>query len=123
MQRAQLEQWQTAKEMETLIHEFYESVPRDEAFARRIGLTKEMAEEYVPLEKLVRHLPSVRRARLLRKGHSGPDAELQVQSGEARSVQVTLAGASEQTYFNRQAALRRKPYFPTQRKAYNRRTG
>lgn len=119
MQRNELEQWHTAEEMEKLINEFYELVPRDDAFARRIGLPKDISEEYVPLWKLVRRWPRVTGARLLPKLHGGPDAQIRFQSGDERSVQITLAGASQQTYFNRQASLLRHPYFPYQVKAYD----
>lgn len=122
MQRSELEQWRTATEMEALVQEFYESVPRDHAFARRVGLPKDMAEEYVPLGKLVRHVPNVLRARLLPKSHAGADAELQFKSGPEQTVQITLAGASQQSYFNRRAALLGKPYFPNQAKVYDKRS-
>jgi hypothetical protein len=123
MRRSELEQWHTLKEMEGVIKDFFDTTPRNGAFARRVGLGKDMAEEYVPLCILLRNLPSISHARLSPKSHGGPDADLRSRSGQERSIQITLAGASDQTYFNRQAALLRKPFFPSQKKTYNKRTG
>ena len=122
MNRADLEQWKSVKEMGNLIRQFDETAVRDLKFAGRRGLIKDMVEEYVPLWKLVRYWPSIGEVRLTSKTYAGADAWLRLAAGGERSVQITLADASEQSFFNRIASASRRPYFTDQLKTYDRRT-
>jgi hypothetical protein len=112
--RVDLEEWKTPEEMAQLIENaFHES--RALSLARREGFVKDIAEEYEPLWRLIRHWPAPTTARLAPKAHGGPDAYVRLKVRDL-SVQITLAGASEQTFLNRLAALGGRPYFPAQTK-------
>jgi len=120
MDRLSLEQPHSPAEMERVIREHYGQASRQHLTSRR-GLAKDMAEEYVPLWQMVRRWPGIKAVRLTPKSHPGPDAWLTQASGKEMSVQVTLAGASEQDYFNRLAAEAGRAYFPEQWKTFDRR--
>jgi len=123
VRRSDLEQWRTADEMAELVHEFDRSAERGEGFAKPAGLIKDIEEEYVPLWNFVRHWPRVKNVKLLPKNHEGADALIQMQDGTTRSVQITLAGFTQQSHFNRSSSNLRKIYFPYQSKTYDKRTG
>lgn len=122
-QRSDLEQWRTADEMAKLVHEFDRSAERGEAFAKPDALIKDIEEEYVPLWNFICHWPCVEKAKLLTRNHGGADALIQMQGGTIRSVQITLAGFTQQSHFNRLCSTLGRLYFPAQRKAYDKRMG
>lgn len=67
----------------------------------------------------MRYRPYVAVAWLTPASNGGPDAWIETTCEKRISLQITLAGTSQQSYFSRLTALQDAPYFPYQMKSYD----
>lgn len=86
----------------------------DERIHRRVGIVKDIVEEYIPLLKLSRTLNNFRSARLTPASLSGPDALITLADGMELGVQITTAGETTSTALHRKMLARSEVVFPNQ---------
>lgn len=111
-----LEQSKPLEEMRLITREFLENsaIYSDQEVQHRIGVIKDVVEEYVPLIQLARALPDFISARLTPPSCAGPDALLLMSDGSEIGVQITIAGENYSTALQREMLARGEIIFPNQ---------
>lgn len=120
--RTALEEKRKPAEMGALLERFDEKFQRNKEWAKRKGIRKDIEEEYRQLYYFVRCRPKIKLVWLESIGNGGSDAGFETEDGRIYSVQITLADAGRQAYYNRKISLQNRPYFPIQTKRINSRT-
>ncbi len=120
--RRHLESWQSLEDMHKIIQLFCDpEVFTDQDVHRRIGIAKDMLEEFVPLYRLAAYLRASR-ARLTPEGSQGPDAIIEFSHGRRISAQITVADQSYQEAMNRELLAKGRIVFPFTKKDRDPRT-
>jgi hypothetical protein len=123
--RRVLEEAQTFDEMRLIAKQVLEDRTKysDREIRCRVGVIKELIEEYLPLIQLVRVLPGFTAARLTPQSHEGPDAFLSMSDGSELGVQITIAGETHSTALQREMLARGEMVFPAQSASRKKHTG
>lgn len=103
-QRSELEQPCTLAEMQMVIDTFEKDFSEylSTEVRHRIGVTKIVIEEYLPLFLMAQSLPGFKSARLTADSHQGPDAILLFDDESQATIQITCAGEDECTALQRE---------------------
>lgn len=114
--RSILEQARPFKEMCSIVSQFLDdpAICSDCEVQYRVGVIKDIVEEYVPLIQLAKVLPGFISARLTPPSYTGPDALLLMSNGSELGVQITIAGEGYSTALQREMLTRGKIVFPNQ---------
>lgn len=122
--RIELENPRTPDEMEDLLRSYAEDRETypDEVVHRRIGIIKDLIEEYQMLYAFARYLDNTRTARLSPQSNQGPDGIVEIESRQEFAVQITVANQSRQEALTRELLSREQPAFASTEKRKDRRT-
>lgn len=122
--RCDFETPRTPEQMKSLVvdvAEDRESIP-DRDYHRRRGIVKHLVEEYALLQALAEHTASDCRAYLTPASNQGPDAVIELASGESWTVQITVADQGHQAAMGRERLSEGNATFPAAERARNPKT-
>lgn len=125
IKRSDLEVPRTCEQMTTLFNSYAEdfvTYPSEDVHLRK-GIIKDLLEEYRPLCALVCNMPNACRAYLAPQSNQGPDAFIELNSGEKVTIQITTADQSRQEAMGRKALSRGQSHSKVATKERNRETG
>jgi len=116
LDRAALEAPRSLDEMEALLHVFINDREKiaDSDIYRRVGVVKDLIEEYLPLVTFSRTILNFSSANLTAPSHAGPDAFVKLSNGEVLGVQITTAGENYTTSLHRELLARGSVVYPKQ---------
>jgi len=102
--------------MEALLHASINDREKisDPDIYRRVGVVKDLIEEYLPLVTFSRTIFNFSSAKLTALSHAGPDAFVTLNNGEVLGVQITTAGENYATSLHRELLARGSVAFPQQ---------
>lgn len=113
MERAKLEKPASICEARMVAKQFHDRNGEfsDADVHQRIGIAKDVIEEYLPLLRLAQTLKLVRSIRLFPQSNQGPDGEIRFWWRYPSKVQITCAAEDYQTALMREKLANNEPVF------------